>query len=350
MSTVDQQATDATGRSVVSAADRGPGRASRGRVVGIVLFLLVLALAVGGSVVSLPYAVLAPGAAVNTLGDLDGGAGRAPILTVRGAPTYPTDGALRFTTVSVSGGPGHPVDLWQVIGGWVNPSEEVLPVDQVFDPRATSTQVEQENAVQMKGSQQEATAVALRAAGYTVPSFIVVAQLLLAQVPEVAEPAVVAGPRIGLGLRVERGEKARARPPEVRAVVGEPEARALPRPQLDVEALREPPLDPPELSRVEAELQHVRRLRRARELRVDGLVRAVLDALEEVREPAPRPVREVRLVDHVRLPRADRLLGQPPRLLRVESLVVVGRDAHHGAPGRDEPREVRRLVLVALAP
>ncbi len=119
--------------------------------------------------------------------------------------------------------------------------------------------------------------------------------------------------------------------------------------ELDVEALRQLPLDPPELLGVEAELEHVRRLGRARELRVDGLVRAVRLALEEVREPAPGAVGEVRLVDDLRLAGANRLLGEPPRLVGVEALVVVGRDADDRAPLGDEPREVRGLVLVALA-
>ncbi|HET7399623.1 MAG TPA: S16 family serine protease [Intrasporangium sp.] len=154
------------------------GPASRGRLVALVLFILVLVVAVGGSVVHLPYAVMSPGAAIDTLGDRVSRGARTPILTVAGAKTYPTDGALRFTTVSVSGGPGYPVDLWKVLGAWVDPAQDVLPVDEVFDPRATSQQVEEENAIEMKGSQQEATAVALRAAGYGVPTSIVVARVL----------------------------------------------------------------------------------------------------------------------------------------------------------------------------
>ena len=116
-----------------------------------------------------------------------------------------------------------------------------------------------------------------------------------------------------------------------------------------MEVLRQPPLDPPELLGVEAELEHVRGLGRARELRVHGLVRAVRLALEEVREPAPGAVGEVRLVDDLRLAGADRLLGEPPRLVGVEALVVVGRDADDRASLGDEPREVRGLVLVTLA-
>ena len=178
---------------------------------------------------------------------------------------------------------------------------------------------------------------------------VVVSELLLAQVAEVAEPAVVARPRVGLGLGLERSEKTLARASEVGHVLGGAKRLALPAAELDVEVLRQPPLDPPELLGVEAELEHVRGLGRARELRVHGLVRAVRLALEEVREPAPGAVGEVRLVDDVRLARANRLLGEPPRLVGVEAVVVVGRDADDRASLGVEPREVRGLVLVALA-
>ena len=87
---------------------------------------------------------------------------------------------------------------------------------------------------------------------------VVVSELLLAEVAEVAEPAVVARPRVGLGLGLERAEEPLARAPEVRHVLGGAERLALPAAELDVEVLRQPPLDPPELLGVEAELEHVR--------------------------------------------------------------------------------------------
>ena len=53
-----------------------------------------------------------------------------------------------------------------------------LPVDQVFDPNASKEQVAEENAVQMEGSQEEATAVALRALGKKVTTHIEIASVL----------------------------------------------------------------------------------------------------------------------------------------------------------------------------
>ncbi len=151
-------------------------RLSRTHVTLLVAFFVGLALMVLGSVVHLPYAVMSPGPTVNTLGSLAGQ--DVPLITVDGLPTYPAQGELDFTTVSVAGGPGFPVDVWTVLGAWVDPDRDVFPVDQVFDPSASEEQLAEENAVQMEGSQQEATAVALRALGHEVPTYVVVSKLL----------------------------------------------------------------------------------------------------------------------------------------------------------------------------
>ena len=127
--------------------------------------------------------------------------------------------------------------------------------------------------------------------------------LVATEVAEVADRAVVDGPRPGLGrgLGGDRRQQPLARAAEERDEVGRPQRLPLAGAELDVDVLGQPPLDPLELLGVEAELDDVERLRGAGELRVDGLVRAVGQALEEVGEPAPRAVREVGLVDDVRL-------------------------------------------------
>lgn len=154
----------------------GDGRLSRLHVTLLTVFFAALAAMVIGSLVHLPYAVMSPGPSVNTLGTLEGQ--DLPLISIDGAPTYPTEGELDFTTVSVAGGPGFPVDVWTVLGAWIDPDRDVFPVDQVFDPNASQEQLAEENAIQMQGSQQEATAVALRALGHEVPTYIVIAELL----------------------------------------------------------------------------------------------------------------------------------------------------------------------------
>ncbi len=152
------------------------GRLTRGNKVVLGLFFAFLVAMVVGSLVHLPYAIMSPGPTQDTLGVSADGK-KTPIISVSGLPTYPTDGSLRFTTVRVEGGPGYPVDLWDVLRAWVDPARDVYPVDQVFDPQVSEEQVAEENAVQMAGSQEEATAVALRAIGKNVPTHIVIAQL-----------------------------------------------------------------------------------------------------------------------------------------------------------------------------
>lgn len=149
------------------------GRLTRGNKAVLAAFFVILVLMVVGSVVHLPYAVMSPGPTQDTLGT--SGAQNKPIIAISGLPTYPTDGALRFTTVRVEGGPGYPVDAWDILQAWVDPARDVFPVDDVFDPQVTQEQVAEANAVQMEGSQEEATAVALRAIGKQVPTHVAIA-------------------------------------------------------------------------------------------------------------------------------------------------------------------------------
>ncbi len=160
----------------LAASAEQDSRLSRTHVALLAAFFIGLAVMVLGSVIHLPYAVMSPGPTVNTLGSLEGQ--DLPLITIDDLPTYPAEGELNFTTVSVAGGPGFPVDVWTVLGAWIDPDRDVFPVEQVFDPAASEEQVAEENAVQMEGSQQEATAVALRALGHRVPTYVAIARLL----------------------------------------------------------------------------------------------------------------------------------------------------------------------------
>ncbi len=178
---------------------------------------------------------------------------------------------------------------------------------------------------------------------------VVVDPLEVTAVPEVADPAVVARPRVRVLLGLERAEEPLAYAPVVRLELGEAKGLALAEAVLDVDVLDRCALDARDLLGVEAELQDVSRLRRAGELRVDRLVPPVRLALEEVREATPPAVREVGLVHDVRRAGPDRLFRQPSRLGRIEAVVVVRRDADDRPSSRLEPGEIRLLVLVPLA-
>ncbi|MHB8273696.1 MAG: YlbL family protein [Dermatophilaceae bacterium] len=149
----------------------GLGRRSAGWLVAVFVGIVVAALM---GLVHLPYAILQPGPVTNTLGN---GPGGKPLITVEGKGTYPTTGALDFTTVSVMGGPDNPVNVWDWITGLFDQTSSIVPEKVLFPKGVTSTQVEQENAAEMADSQQEAIAVALRALGQTVPQVVTVKEL-----------------------------------------------------------------------------------------------------------------------------------------------------------------------------
>ncbi len=146
-------------------------RQSAGWIVAF--FIAIMAAALMG-LVRVPYVVLKPGPVTNTLGN---GPGGKPLITVQGRGTYPTSGALDFTTVAVSGGPNHPVNIWQWVTGHLDQTNRVLPEEELFPKGVTPTQVDQQNAAEMADSQQEAIAVALRGLGETVPEVVTVKEL-----------------------------------------------------------------------------------------------------------------------------------------------------------------------------
>lgn len=140
---------------------------------------LVMVLAILAAVIPLPYAILKPGPATDVLATQAGPDGNeAPRILVEGTPTYPTTGSLEFTTVRVTGGPGFPVNAWDLLHAWLNPTEDVYPVGDLFPPQATKEQVAEENKAEMAGSQQEAAAVALRALGKDVRQVVVIRQVV----------------------------------------------------------------------------------------------------------------------------------------------------------------------------
>ncbi|MBK7722766.1 MAG: PDZ domain-containing protein [Austwickia sp.] len=140
------------------------------------LLMLVAVLLVGavGSLVTVPYVVYRPGSAFNALSTAPGG--QDPMISVTGATTYPTQGALDVTTVALYGGPGFELTVWD----WVRfrmQGAEFVDRDVVYPPEVTRDQISEVNKAEMVGSQQEAIAVALRATGRRVAEQAVIGQV-----------------------------------------------------------------------------------------------------------------------------------------------------------------------------
>lgn len=151
--------------------DTSLSRRSSGWLIAIFLGIVVGAVM---GVVQLPYAILTPGPITNTLGS---GPEGKPLITVTGKATYPTTGALDFTTVAVLGGPRNPVSAWAWVGAQFDKTSTVVPEGDLFPKGVTSKEVDLENAAEMANSQQEAIAVALRALGQTVPEVVSIGEL-----------------------------------------------------------------------------------------------------------------------------------------------------------------------------
>jgi PDZ domain-containing protein len=130
----------------------GPSRARRYWVaLGVAAGVLVAALA-GASIVEIPYVTLSPGSARTT----------TPLVTVDGAPTFPTEGEILFLTVAVDS----EVTVLDAATGWVDGETEVLPQEAVFGRGVSDEANREANAAAMVGSKQVAAVVALTRLGY----------------------------------------------------------------------------------------------------------------------------------------------------------------------------------------
>ena len=122
--------------------------------------VLAVGLLVAGGYQSVPYVALSPGPAINTLG----GTGKDAVLSVSGAPTYATDGALDLTTVSVK----DRITLFEAITGWFSDRQAVVPRELIFPPDQTEADTNKQNTEEMKQSQDDATTAALTELGVPV--------------------------------------------------------------------------------------------------------------------------------------------------------------------------------------
>lgn len=154
-------------------------RRRRGPDAGTVIMggsaaLLMLTLAVM-AVLPLPWMIRAPGPTLDTLGMVDG----EHVITVSGADTYPTgEGQLRLTTVSVSGGPGRSISLFDAISAWLRKDAAVLPRELLYPEDQDPEQLSEYQVQQMSASQEFATAAALSELGYQLDMTLTVAELM----------------------------------------------------------------------------------------------------------------------------------------------------------------------------
>jgi Lon-like protease len=118
---------------------------------------LIAALAVS-FLVPVPYVILGPGPTLNTLGKDSSG---QPLIAISGRTSHPTTGHLNLVTVSYQGCQGDMFNIFTALAAWLNPHDAVVPQSELCPPGQSARQTQQQDAQQMTGSQQDATAAAL---------------------------------------------------------------------------------------------------------------------------------------------------------------------------------------------
>ncbi|MFJ3229456.1 S16 family serine protease [Streptomyces sp. NPDC086787] len=134
-------------------------RLSRPRAIAVCA-LPVVALIATAVLVPLPFSVAQPGMTANVLGKNRG----TEVITVAGAPTRPTSGQLRMTTIEATG-PDAQVSLGDVIGNWFRSDRAVMPRDAVYPSGDDLKEIERHNTEQMEQSQDAAAEAALKYLG-----------------------------------------------------------------------------------------------------------------------------------------------------------------------------------------
>lgn len=165
----EQQATPAE----VARLERAHKRSQRGWIALGVSFVILLALALWPT----SYVIQQPGPVFNTLGTVEIDDKEVPMITVKGATTYETSGALDMLTVQAVGNPEQRPNWFEITLAWLNPSKTVVPLEAVFPVGETTEQRDAENAALMVDSQQDAVAAALTTLGYDFPAQLTVGQV-----------------------------------------------------------------------------------------------------------------------------------------------------------------------------
>lgn len=150
----------AAGGANVGGTTKGANDGGEGHRSSTMLVSGLLAVGLGLAAMSLPvpYVIESPGPTFNTLGTDNG----KPVITVSGHEAFPAKGNLDLTTVYVDGGPNGPVTVFEALSAWLNASKAVYPEELIFPKSVTKEQSQQESAVAMTTSQENAVAAALK--------------------------------------------------------------------------------------------------------------------------------------------------------------------------------------------
>ena len=157
-----------------SQEDRRRRRLRRAVTAGT--FVLVVVLIAAVFLVPVNAVIEAPGPTWNVLDN--GKSADQDVLKVSGTETYPTEGALRMTTVSVSGCPGYPVTTADLIAAWISSDRRIVDRNEVCPQDQSAQQVEETGKAQMTASQDSAVIAALIETGMAGAMHLTVTEVI----------------------------------------------------------------------------------------------------------------------------------------------------------------------------
>ena len=146
------------------------------RAVAAGTFVLVVVLIAAVFLVPVNAVTEAPGPTWNVLDN--GKSADQDVLKVSGTETYPTEGALRMTTVSVSGCPGYPVTTADLIAAWISSDRRIVDRNEVCPQDQSAQQVEETGKAQMTASQDSAVIAALIETGMAGAMHLTVTEVI----------------------------------------------------------------------------------------------------------------------------------------------------------------------------
>lgn len=120
--------------------------------------ILVVAFGMFGAFVRVPFVALGPGPTYNTLG----ADGNQQVIQIDGQQTFPTDGHLNMTTVSVT----DQLSMFGALGMWASGRYALAPRELYFPPNLTEQQIDKQNTRAFNDSQHTAETAALDHLGY----------------------------------------------------------------------------------------------------------------------------------------------------------------------------------------
>jgi len=141
----------------------------RRALVGIWALAVALLALLVLTVLPTQYVIQRQGPVYNTLGSARDAQGEEiPLISISGASTYPTEGALDLLTIEVVGNRERTPSWFELAVAWADPAKAVVPLKSVFPDGLTTEERNEQVGAMMIDSQKEATAAALIELGHDV--------------------------------------------------------------------------------------------------------------------------------------------------------------------------------------